>query len=207
MLLSQVRALLPEPRRTGPRTSRSRSTFSGPVRYLPGSEDEGELMELGAGKIAVVTVRGVGSVSRWLMHWQLPAARSCWPTCRTMPSSERPAAIAELGVETLAVRTDVSKADQVDALAQATLDRFGAVHVVCNNAGVAGSRRPVVRPDRRLGVDDGGQLLGHGLRRANVPAPHRHCPAVVTSSTPHRWPGCIRASLLPTTRASTPSLR
>ena len=34
--------------------------------------------------------------------------------------------------------TDVSDADAVDALARATLDRFGAVHVVCNNAGVGG---------------------------------------------------------------------
>lgn len=38
----------------------------------------------------------------------------------------------------LAVRTDVSDPAEVDALAQATIDRFGAVHVICNNAGVGG---------------------------------------------------------------------
>jgi NAD(P)-dependent dehydrogenase (short-subunit alcohol dehydrogenase family) len=38
----------------------------------------------------------------------------------------------------LAVRTDVSKGAEVEALAQRTLDAFGAVHVLCNNAGVAG---------------------------------------------------------------------
>lgn len=43
------------------------------------------------------------------------------------------------GVEVLAVPTDTSVADQVEALAAATLSHFGAVHVVCNNAGV-GSR-------------------------------------------------------------------
>ncbi len=48
---------------------------------------------------------------------------------------------AESGVEVLTVRTDVSQPDQVSALAEATLDRFGKVHVVCNNAGVfAGGR-------------------------------------------------------------------
>jgi NAD(P)-dependent dehydrogenase (short-subunit alcohol dehydrogenase family) len=47
------------------------------------------------------------------------------------------------GVEVLAVRTDVGDAGSVAALAQATLDRFGAVHVVCNNAGVGQSFRPV----------------------------------------------------------------
>jgi NAD(P)-dependent dehydrogenase (short-subunit alcohol dehydrogenase family) len=31
---------------------------------------------------------------------------------------------------------DVADASSVDALAKATLDRFGAVHVVCNNAGI-----------------------------------------------------------------------
>jgi NAD(P)-dependent dehydrogenase (short-subunit alcohol dehydrogenase family) len=47
--------------------------------------------------------------------------------------------VAGAGAATLAVRTDVSKAADVEALAKATLDRFGAVHVVCNNAGVAQS--------------------------------------------------------------------
>ena len=45
--------------------------------------------------------------------------------------------IRALGVETLAVKTDVSKADDVKALAEKTLDTFGAVHLLCNNAGVS----------------------------------------------------------------------
>jgi NAD(P)-dependent dehydrogenase (short-subunit alcohol dehydrogenase family) len=36
----------------------------------------------------------------------------------------------------LAVRTDVSKANDIEALAQKTLDQFGAVHLLFNNAGV-----------------------------------------------------------------------
>ena len=46
--------------------------------------------------------------------------------------------LAETGSEVLAVRTDVAEAEQMDALGERTLERFGAVHVVCNNAGVAG---------------------------------------------------------------------
>jgi NAD(P)-dependent dehydrogenase (short-subunit alcohol dehydrogenase family) len=45
----------------------------------------------------------------------------------------------EKGVDVLAVRTDVSKAESVEKLAQETLNAFGKVHVVCNNAGVAGA--------------------------------------------------------------------
>lgn len=47
--------------------------------------------------------------------------------------------IKALGAKTLAVKTDVSKADDVKALAQKTLDTFGAVHLLCNNAGVSTS--------------------------------------------------------------------
>src|SRR5262249_8706532 len=43
----------------------------------------------------------------------------------------------------LSVLTDVSRAEQVEALARRTLDEFGAVHIVCNNAGVSGGGGPV----------------------------------------------------------------
>lgn len=45
----------------------------------------------------------------------------------------------ELGV--LGVPTDVSDLASVQALAQQVIDRFGRVHVVCNNAGIGGSAR------------------------------------------------------------------
>ncbi len=49
--------------------------------------------------------------------------------------------IEKLGAEVLTVQTDVSQSDAVSGLAEATLERFGKVHVVCNNAGVfAGGR-------------------------------------------------------------------
>ncbi|HEU5103711.1 MAG TPA: SDR family NAD(P)-dependent oxidoreductase [Roseiflexaceae bacterium] len=54
-----------------------------------------------------------------------------------------PAALAEteaelraLGASVLGVVTDVSQARDVELLAQKTLDAYGAVHLLCNNAGV-----------------------------------------------------------------------
>ena len=44
------------------------------------------------------------------------------------------------GATVLAVRTDVSDAAAVENLAARTLDTFGAVHILCNNAGVVCSR-------------------------------------------------------------------
>jgi NAD(P)-dependent dehydrogenase (short-subunit alcohol dehydrogenase family) len=51
------------------------------------------------------------------------------------------AAVADLrgrGAEVLGVPTDVSSVASVENLAQETLSRFGAVHLVCSNAGVEG---------------------------------------------------------------------
>jgi NAD(P)-dependent dehydrogenase (short-subunit alcohol dehydrogenase family) len=49
------------------------------------------------------------------------------------------ASLKASGATVLAVRTDVSQARDVEALAQKTLAAFGAVHLLCNNAGVPGT--------------------------------------------------------------------
>lgn len=46
------------------------------------------------------------------------------------------AELTERGVEVVTQQCDVSSLDAVQALADTTMDRFGGVHVVCNNAGV-----------------------------------------------------------------------
>jgi len=46
------------------------------------------------------------------------------------------------GADVLAVKTDVSNAAEVENLAVRTVDAFGAVHLLCNNAGVV-CRRPI----------------------------------------------------------------
>ena len=66
----------------------------------------------------------------------------------------------------IAVRTDVSKADQVEALRKKAVDAFGAVHVVCNNAGVGVGgpawARSVADWEWILGVNLWGVV--HGIR-------------------------------------------
>ena len=46
------------------------------------------------------------------------------------------AGVKAAGATVLAVPTDVSQARDVAALAEKTLEAFGAVHLLCNNAGV-----------------------------------------------------------------------
>lgn len=43
----------------------------------------------------------------------------------------------QAGFPVLAVQTDVSRSEEVDALAEKAFRTFGAVHILCNNAGVA----------------------------------------------------------------------
>ncbi len=71
------------------------------------------------------------------------------------------------GATVLAVVTDVSKAADVEALAKKTIDAFGAVHVLCNNAGVP----PVMGASWALTEADWQWVLGvnlwsvvHGIR-------------------------------------------
>jgi len=74
--------------------------------------------------------------------------------------------LVESGAEAIGVRTDVSQPDQVAALAQAALDAFGKVHVVCNNAGVfaagASWQAPLSDYEWVFGVNIWGVL--HGIR-------------------------------------------
>ena len=44
--------------------------------------------------------------------------------------------LKEISPNVFTVLTDVSKIEDVKALAQKTIDHFGAVHILCNNAGV-----------------------------------------------------------------------
>jgi NAD(P)-dependent dehydrogenase (short-subunit alcohol dehydrogenase family) len=52
------------------------------------------------------------------------------------PLAKTEANMKASGATVLAVRTDVSQARDVEALARKTLEAFGAVHLLCNNAGV-----------------------------------------------------------------------
>ncbi|HEY1278896.1 MAG TPA: SDR family NAD(P)-dependent oxidoreductase [Acidimicrobiales bacterium] len=123
-------------------------------------------MELAAGKVAVVTGAGSG-IGRALAERFARSGLNIVLADVQVDALEKAAAdVAALGVETLAVPTDVSVEAEVQALAAAALERFGAVHLVCNNAGVAGKADPWFGPLSAwqwvLGVNFWG--IVHGIR-------------------------------------------
>ncbi len=73
---------------------------------------------------------------------------------------------AELGRHALFVETDVARADQVEALVATTVEKFGGLHIMVNNAGIPTSMRARFLDDdladfhRVMEVDLLGVLLG-----------------------------------------------
>ena len=95
-------------------------------------------METMTGRVAVVTGAASGIGKALALGFAGEGANVVLADIEEEPLRAAEAEVADRGVEALGVITDVTDADSVGALAQATIDRFGAVHMVCNNAGVGG---------------------------------------------------------------------
>lgn len=116
------------------------------------------MKELG-GKVAVVTGAASGIGRAMAERFAAEGMKVVLADVETDALARAEAELKAGGATVLAVRTDVSRADDVEALAQATLDAFGAVHVLCNNAGVS----PVMGPSWELTEADWQWVLGVNL--------------------------------------------
>ncbi len=118
------------------------------------------------GKVAVVTGAASGIGRAMAERFGREGMKVVLADVEEKPLAEAGEALAETGVEAIAVRTNVSRWEDVEALATRTIDAFGGAHVVCNNAGIGAGGLiwdvPLADWEWTLGVN----LMGvvHGIR-------------------------------------------
>lgn len=88
------------------------------------------------GKVAVVTGAASGIGRALAERFASARMKLALADIEEEPLAAVRQSLATAGAEVIAVRTDVSRGDDVEALAQRTFEAFGTAHVVCNNAGV-----------------------------------------------------------------------
>jgi len=123
-------------------------------------------MELTAGKVAVVTGAASGIGFALASRFARAGLDVVLADIEQSALEEAERRIADFGVRTLVVPTDVSDEAAVLALAATVAERFGAAHLVCNNAGVESEADPWLGPISAwkwvLGVNLWGVI--HGIR-------------------------------------------
>lgn len=93
-------------------------------------------MQLFKDRVAVVTGAASGIGLAMARRFAAEGMKVMMADIESNPLQEAAAQMRALGSPVLTHVVDVSKAEQVEGLARATYDAFGAAHVVCNNAGV-----------------------------------------------------------------------
>jgi NAD(P)-dependent dehydrogenase (short-subunit alcohol dehydrogenase family) len=95
-------------------------------------------MEQLEGKVAVVTGAASGIGRAMVNRFGAAGMRVVMADVEKAALVTATDEVRAAGIDAHGIVTDVSSWDSVAALRDETLDRFGAVHVVCNNAGVGG---------------------------------------------------------------------
>ncbi|MGA7759220.1 MAG: SDR family NAD(P)-dependent oxidoreductase [Ilumatobacteraceae bacterium] len=95
-------------------------------------------MENLTGKTAVVTGAGSGMGRAFAERFARAGMNVVLADVEEPKLDDAVAAITATGAQAIGVPTDVTDGDAVDRLRDAAIEAFGRVHVLCNNAGVAG---------------------------------------------------------------------
>jgi NAD(P)-dependent dehydrogenase (short-subunit alcohol dehydrogenase family) len=137
-----------------------------------------------AGKVAVVT-GGASGLGRAMV--ERFAAEGAKVVIADVDADTGSALAAALGAAAAFQPTDVTDADQVQALVDTTVERFGGLHVMVNNAGVGSAMTRFLHDDlgdfrRVMDIDVLGVLLG-SQRAARHMKEHGGGSIINTSST------------------------
>jgi NAD(P)-dependent dehydrogenase (short-subunit alcohol dehydrogenase family) len=143
------------------------------------------------GRVVVVTGAGSGIGRAIALSFASAGCRLILADVEPEALEECRAEVSATGSECLGAVTDVADPQAVEALAAAAIDRFGAVHILCNSAGVSARRAitDMALDDWRwvIGVDLWGVI--HGL--------HAFLPILMDQDEAHVVNVSSMAGLLP----------
>lgn len=94
------------------------------------------------GDVALVTGGSSGIGRAAALAFAAQGARVIVASRRTEESAETVALIHAAGGDAMFVKTDVTKAADVEELVRRSVERYGALNFAFNNAGVEGDARP-----------------------------------------------------------------
>jgi len=120
-----------------------------------------------AGKVAVITGAASGIGRGMAESFAAAGMKVVLSDVEEEALDETTDALRGEGADVHGVVTDVSKAEQVQALADESVKRFGAVHVLCNNAGIgvpSGPSWEITLDDWRWTIEVNLMGVIHGLR-------------------------------------------
>ena len=114
------------------------------------------------GKVAIVT-GGAGGLGRGMV--ELFAAEGARVVIADVDVSAGAAVAEQLGPSATFKQADVRDADQIQAVVDLAVNRFGGLHVMCNNAGIGGSFKRFLDDDfedfdRVMAVNIYGVMVG-----------------------------------------------
>ncbi|MCV7178321.1 SDR family NAD(P)-dependent oxidoreductase [Mycolicibacterium sphagni] len=120
------------------------------------------------GKVAVVT-GGAGGIGRAMgRRFGQEGMKVVLADVLAEPLDEATRVLTDEGIEALGVVTDVTDYSSVESLAKQVVAHFGAVHVVCNNAGTGGVSEGYMwehdLADWRWGIDVNVLGVIHGIK-------------------------------------------
>ena len=95
------------------------------------------------GKVAVITGAASGIGLGLAQRAAREGMKVVLADVEDEPLAQAAAMLEDVGADVLAVQADVSKAADIKALADQAFERFGGVHLLCNNAGVGSPGRTV----------------------------------------------------------------
>ena len=149
------------------------------------------------GKVAVIT-GGASGIGRGIAEkCASEGMKVVLADIEEAPLAQAQTELKAAGATVLAVRTDVSKRSDVERLARQTLDAFGQVHLLFNNAGVAAGGTPWEATwndwEWVIGVDLWGVIHGVKVFTPLMMAQNTECHIVNTASAAGLIAGALSA--------------